>query len=115
LELTGGRGVDVTLEVGGEGTMARSLAATRFGGLVALIGGLARRAEGSPPAPQVGFGQTASRILVGSRTMFEDMNRALELRQVRPVIDRVFPFAAAREAYRYLESQAHFGKVVIKA
>ncbi len=46
--------------------------------------------------------------------MFEAMNRALALREVRPVVDRVFGFGEAAEAYRYLESQAHFGKVVIR-
>jgi NADPH:quinone reductase-like Zn-dependent oxidoreductase len=52
-------------------------------------------------------------IYVGSRTMFEEMNRALLQNRLKPVIDRVFPFAEAPDAFRYLESGAHFGKVVI--
>jgi len=52
-------------------------------------------------------------ILVGSRQMFDEMNRAIEVNQLRPIVDRVFPFSEAREAYRYLESGAHFGKVCI--
>ena len=113
-ELTDGRGVDLTLEVGGEGTFAKSMTATRFGGDIALIGGLARDESDETRVPLVGRGLRASRIYVGSRAMFEAMNRALELREVRPVIDRVFEFGEAREAYRHLESQRHFGKVVIR-
>jgi NADPH:quinone reductase-like Zn-dependent oxidoreductase len=53
-------------------------------------------------------------IFVGSREMFEAMNRAVALHRLRPVVDRVFPFAEAPEALRHLESGAHFGKVVIR-
>ena len=67
-----------------------------------------------PDVPLVARGASATRIMVGSRTMFEAMNRALELRQVHPVIDRVFEFGEATDAYRFLESQQHFGKVVIR-
>jgi NADPH:quinone reductase-like Zn-dependent oxidoreductase len=114
LELTGGRGVDLVLEVGGAGTFAQSMAATRIGGDVVLIGGLAPQGDGGANAPLVARNIRATRISVGSRAMFEDMNRALELRELHPVIDRVFEFGEAVDAYRYLESQAHFGKVVIR-
>jgi NADPH:quinone reductase-like Zn-dependent oxidoreductase len=53
-------------------------------------------------------------IFVGSRDMFEAMNRAITLHQLRPVVDRVFTFEEAREALRYMESGQHFGKIVIK-
>ena len=53
-------------------------------------------------------------VYVGSRDMFEAMNRAIALHGMRPVIDRVFPFEEARAAYKHLESGAHFGKVVIE-
>jgi NADPH:quinone reductase-like Zn-dependent oxidoreductase len=53
-------------------------------------------------------------IYVGSRAMFEAMNRAIALHALRPVIDRVFPFEAAPDAYRHLQSQAHLGKVVVR-
>jgi NADPH:quinone reductase-like Zn-dependent oxidoreductase len=52
-------------------------------------------------------------IYVGSRDMFEAMNRAISLHQLRPVVDRVFPFAEVRAALHYLESGAHFGKIVL--
>jgi NADPH:quinone reductase-like Zn-dependent oxidoreductase len=113
-DLTDGRGVDLTLEVGGEGTFAKSMTATRFGGDIALIGGLARDESDDANVPLVGRGLHATRIYVGSRAMFEDMNRALALREVHPVVDRVFEFGDAVAAYRHLESQAHFGKIVIR-
>jgi NADPH:quinone reductase-like Zn-dependent oxidoreductase len=101
------------LEVAGTATFPKSMAATRFGGDIVLIGALAHEGADPGTAPLVARNIRATRIYVGSRRMFEDMNRALELGEVHPVIDRTFPFAEAREAYRYLESQAHFGKVVI--
>ena len=113
LDLTGGRGVDLVLEVGGVGTFTKSNAATRVGGNIVIIGALAAD-EGGGMAPLVGRNVHATRISVGSRRMFEDMNRALEAREVHPVIDRVFDFDQALEAYRYLQSQAHMGKVVVR-
>ncbi|MDQ3219375.1 MAG: zinc-binding dehydrogenase, partial [Acidobacteriota bacterium] len=53
-------------------------------------------------------------IFVGSRTMFEDMNRAIEANKLKPVIDKVFAFGEVREALRYMESGAHFGKIVVR-
>ena len=111
LDLTAGRGVDLVLEVGGARTFAKSMAATHVGGHVVLIGGLGGTGA---DVPLVARNIRATRISVGSRAMFEDMLRALELREVHPVIDRVFEFDEAVDAYRYLESQAHFGKVVIR-
>lgn len=111
LDLTGGRGVDLVLEVGGAGTYAQSMAATRIDGHVILIGGLAPDAGGAP-APLPGR-VIATRINVGNRVMFERMNRAIEQGRLQPVIDRTFPFEAAQDAYRHLQSQQHLGKVVI--
>jgi len=112
-EATGGRGVDQVLEVGGEGTWVKSMAATRTGGHIALIGGVSQdRPAGG--VPLVGRGLRATRITVGSRRMFEDMLRAMEVSDIHPVIDRVFDFDQASEAYRYLAAQSHVGKVVIR-
>jgi NADPH:quinone reductase-like Zn-dependent oxidoreductase len=112
LELTGGQGVDHVVEVGGPGTLQRSLSAVRTGGTVSLIGILTGAGEVNP-MPILFKNARIQGILVGSRQMFEEMNRAIEVNQLRPVIDRVFPFSQAREAYRHLESGAHFGKVCI--
>lgn len=112
-EATSGRGVDQVLEVGGEGTWVQSMAAARTGGHIALIGGVSQdRPAGG--VPLLGRGLRATRITVGSRRMFEDMLRAMEVSDIHPVIDRVFDFDQAVEAYRYLESQSHVGKVVIR-
>ncbi len=113
LDLTGGRGADLVLEVGGEGTFALSNACTRVGGSIVIIGGLARDEAPAAGVPLVARHVHATRIYVGSRRMFEDMNAALSLRAIRPVVDRVFPFAETIEAYRHLEGQSHFGKIVI--
>ena len=112
MRLTGGRGVDHVVEVGGVGTLSRSVEAARLGGQVHLIGVLTGTGEMNP-TPVLRRNLLLRGIYVGSRQMFEDMNRMIGLHALRPVIDRVFPFEQAREAYRYQTSQAHFGKVVI--
>jgi NADPH:quinone reductase-like Zn-dependent oxidoreductase len=114
LDLTDGRGVDLVLEVGGAATFPKSMAATRIGGDIVLIGALAHEGADPGTAPMVGRNIRATRIYVGSRVMFEDMLRALALRQVHPVIDRTFAFEEAADAYRLLESQSHVGKIVIR-
>jgi NADPH:quinone reductase-like Zn-dependent oxidoreductase len=112
-ELTGKRGVDLVVEVGGAGTLGKSMKAVRSGGHISLIGVLAGASGEVNPLPAVMKSVCIQGIFVGSREMFEAMNRAVELHAIRPVIDRVFPFGEAKDAYRYLESGAHFGKVVI--
>jgi NADPH:quinone reductase-like Zn-dependent oxidoreductase len=112
LELTNGRGVDHVVEIGGAGTLAKSLKAVCTGGRISLIGILGGNTDVNP-MPVLFKSVDLKGIAVGSREMFEEMNRAMEINGVRPVIDRTFPFEQAREAYRYLESGAHFGKVCI--
>jgi NADPH:quinone reductase-like Zn-dependent oxidoreductase len=112
-ELTGGRGADQIIEVGGAGTLATSLRAVRLGGYIALIGVLSGTGEVNP-LPILMKGVRVQGIFVGSRAMFEAMNRAIQVNQLRPVIDRVFPFDEAVAALSYLETGAHFGKVVIR-
>ena len=110
--LTGGRGVDHVVEVGGAGTLPRSLRATRVGGSVHLIGVL----TGGEIDPILVMHRAVvlRGVRVGSREHFEAMNQAIGLHQIHPEIDRVFPFEEATEAYRYLESQEHLGKVVVR-
>ena len=111
-ELTDGRGVDQIVEVGGAGTLPKSIRCVRLGGTITLIGVLSGGGEINP-MPILMKGIRLQGIFVGSRSMFESMNRAIETNQMRPIIDRVFPFERAPEALSYLESGAHFGKVVI--
>lgn len=116
-ELTGGEGVDNVMEVGGAGTLEKSLAATRIGGTVSLIGVLTGPGAPNPSTLLALFNRITIRgIYVGSRAMFEAMNRAIEVNGIEPVIDRRFDFdelAAVRAAYEHLQSGQHFGKVVI--
>jgi NADPH:quinone reductase-like Zn-dependent oxidoreductase len=112
-ELTGGTGVDAVVELGGAGTLHKSIKSVRMGGRISLIGVLAGADSEVNPLPAVMKSIRVQGILVGSREMFEAMNRAVAFHGLRPVIDRVFPFAEAREALRYMEAAAHFGKIVI--
>lgn len=112
LEVTGGEGVDHVVEIGGAGTLPKSINAVKPGGVVSLIGILSGAGQ-IDPMPLLFKNARVQGIMVGSREMFEQMNRAMAVNGVRPVIDKVFPFDQARDAYRHLESGAHFGKVCI--
>jgi NADPH:quinone reductase-like Zn-dependent oxidoreductase len=111
--LTEGQGVDHVVEVGGAGTLPRSMKAVKLGGHIALIGVLSGGGE-IDPRPLLMKNIRLQGIYVGSRAMFENMNRAIALHRLKPVIDRVFPFDQAVAAYQHLESGTHFGKVVIR-
>ncbi len=114
LRATNGEGVDLVLEVGGQDTLARSIASAGMGGKVAVIGGLGGGFEtGIQLLGLVIGGKNMSGIYVGSRAMQEDLSRLVAQRQIKPVVDRVFDIHEAREAYRHLASGNHFGKVVI--
>jgi NADPH:quinone reductase-like Zn-dependent oxidoreductase len=113
LELTGGRGADHVLEVGGAGTLSKSLRCTRPGGHVAVIGVLSGLATELRVTDILMKSLRVNGIFVGSRDMFEAMNRAIGQHELKPVIDLVFPFSKAPTAYEYLQSGQHFGKVVI--
>ena len=114
-ELTDGRGVDYIVEVGGAGTLTQSMKCIKAGGQISLIGVLTGGAGQINPLPILMRNIRVQGIFVGSREMFEAMNRTIALHQMHPVVDRVFPFAEAPAAYQYMQSAAHFGKVVIKA
>jgi NADPH:quinone reductase-like Zn-dependent oxidoreductase len=113
-ELTDGVGVDLVVEVGGAGTLPQSLRAVRTGGRISLIGVLTGATGEVNPRPIIMKKIRVQGIFVGSREMFEAMNRAISIHHLHPVVDRVFPFEDTREALRYMESGAHFGKICIK-
>ncbi|HEX7646640.1 MAG TPA: NAD(P)-dependent alcohol dehydrogenase [Noviherbaspirillum sp.] len=119
MRLTGGRGADLVLEVGGQGTLARSIAATRMGGRVAVIGGVGGGTGGGFASELqllhlIGGARTLAGIYVGSRSMLEQLVRCVDTGNIRPVVDRVFAFDKAPDAYAWLQSAQHFGKVVIR-
>jgi NADPH:quinone reductase-like Zn-dependent oxidoreductase len=113
LRLTQGAGANVVLEVGGQGTVNRSVASTAMGGSVAIIGGVSGFGGEVNPASLLAGAKRMVGIFVGSRTMLEKVLRFADTTGLQPVVDRVFTFAQAREAYRHMESGSHFGKVVI--
>jgi NADPH:quinone reductase-like Zn-dependent oxidoreductase len=113
-ELTGGVGLDHIIEVGGAGTLSKALKCVRIGGIVHVIGVL----SGNAPAdfsviPILMQNVRLQGVLVGSRETFEQMNRAVAQNGLRPVLDRTFPFADARDAFAHMAAGAHFGKIVI--
>ena len=113
LELTDGVGVDQVLEVAGAGTLVQSMEATRVGGFIGLIGILAGTEGEVNPIPVLMKSLRLQGVYVGSREMFEDMNTAMAVNQIKPVIDKVYPFEEAQEALKLMEGASHFGKIVI--
>ncbi len=112
VEITHG-GVDQVVEVGGAGTFMRSLGAIRVGGKISMIGVLSQPSGDFNPMMILGKRANIQGISVGSTQMFEAMNRAIAANHIKPVIDKVFPFADAKAAFHHLQSAKHFGKVVI--
>jgi NADPH:quinone reductase-like Zn-dependent oxidoreductase len=112
--LTDGRGVDHVVEVGGSGTLNKSLRAVRVGGRISLIGVLTGFSGDISTVSILHKSIRVQGIYVGSREMFAAMNRAIALHQLHPIVDRVFPFDQSPEALAYMESGAHFGKIAIR-
>jgi NADPH:quinone reductase-like Zn-dependent oxidoreductase len=114
LELTAGDGVDHVIEVGGAGTLTRSMAAARTGGRISLIGRLTGIEDRIEPRPIMARGLTVQGIYVGSAAMLERMAKAIESNAMTPLIDCTFGIDDSADAYAHLASGRHFGKVVIR-
>jgi NADPH:quinone reductase-like Zn-dependent oxidoreductase len=110
--LTGGRGADLVVEVGGPGTLERSIRSARVGGMVTMIGALSGTGQ-IDPRPLISRSVRLQGIYVGSLDMFTAMNAAADKAVLAPMVDRVFRFDQARDAYAHLAGGSHFGKVVI--
>jgi NADPH:quinone reductase-like Zn-dependent oxidoreductase len=114
-EVTGGTGVDLVVEVGGAGTLETSVRAVRVSGTVSLIGVLSGVTGSVNLGPVVTQNIRLQGITVGSRELFQDMVRAMELHRIAPPIDdRVFDFAEVGAALKALPEGRHFGKVCIR-
>lgn len=113
LDITGGYGVDQVVEVGGARTLEQSLRAVRIGGCVSVIGVLTGAGEINPTFI-LGRRADVRGMSVGSVEMFAAMNRGIASAKLKPAIDRTFAFEEAREAFRYMESAKHFGKIVVR-
>jgi NADPH:quinone reductase-like Zn-dependent oxidoreductase len=111
--LTHGRGVDHVIEIGGAGTLPRSIASARPGSVINLIGMLAGGTQ-IDPKTILASSCIVRGVMVGSREMFEAMLRAIAWHRIRPVIDRLFDFEHATDALKYLNKGSHVGKVVIR-
>lgn len=113
LELTGGRGVDEVVEIGGPGTLTQSIAACRVGGHISLIGVLTGVSGEVPTALFFSKNLTMSGITVGSAAHQEEMIAAIEANGIRPVLDKDFPLDETAAAFAHQASQQHFGKITL--
>lgn len=113
LELTDGVGVDRVIEVGGPGTLQRSINAVRVGGAISLIGVLTGAGGEIAPTDLMRKSISLRGIYVGSYDMFAEMNRAIAVHQLKPVVSETFAFEDAKSAYHRMRGAGHFGKMVI--
>ena len=111
--ITGGKGVDFVMEVGGAGTLSHSLKAIALMGHISIIGVLGGAAEPLQMGSMISTGAKLQGVSVGSRAMFEAMCQAIEAHGIAPVVDKVFPFTEARAAFEAMRAGEHFGKIVL--
>lgn len=119
MRVTNNEGADIILETGGAQTLGKSFDSIAFGGVIACIGYLSGKEDAPGDRTNVNLlalrrNVTLKGILNGPRDRFEEMLRFYEQHQIKPVVDRVFKFEEAKEAFKYLFSGGHFGKVVVK-
>ncbi|WP_202033763.1 zinc-binding dehydrogenase [Agrobacterium larrymoorei] len=113
LALTDGRGVDKTIDIAGEKTIVKSAASTRPGGDITIVGFTSGFGGGLPPYDILARSLSVAGSAIGPRENFEALLRAMDMHQVKPAIDQIFPFADFRDAFRRLKSGNHIGKVVV--
>ncbi|WP_145151825.1 NAD(P)-dependent alcohol dehydrogenase [Paenibacillus xylanexedens] len=114
LALTGGVGVDKVVDIAGEKTIVKSAASTRIGGNVALVGFAGGSGGGISPVDIMSRALSLNTTTMGTRMDFEALLAAMTAHKMKPVIDRIFPFADYQEAYSRLASGAMVGKIVIE-
>lgn len=112
----GNEGVDFVIEVGGLKTMKQSLEAIKIDGVIGIIGFIGGNSPDQPSFLDVlSKICTVRGVYVGSKLQFEDMNRAIEVNGIKPVVDKkVYPLEQLKAAYQYMWDQNHFGKLTIK-
>jgi NADPH:quinone reductase-like Zn-dependent oxidoreductase len=110
---TGGEGVDLVLEIGGQSSFVQSVRATRMGGQVIAVGTTANGAPEMPLSDIIMRHIRVDGIAVGSVGQLQALTAFLAERDIRPVIDRTFPFEQLADAFRYQLTGAHFGKIVV--
>jgi len=114
-KITNGRGVDHVIEIGGEGSLAKSIESVKRGGSVDVIGFLAGKGDPNHNfGTQILFtGAVVRGIVVGSRSMLEELVKIIDFHNIKPVVDKVFSFEDAQKAFKFMESAGHVGKIVI--
>lgn len=113
-QLTGGRGVDRVVDVGGPSTVGQSIAAVGYGGEVILVGFLGKADPTIDFFALFASGAAVRPIFVGDRAALRSVARTVDAAGIRPVIDRTFAFDDARDAFAHLRDAKHVGKIVIK-
>lgn len=118
-KFTEGHGADIILETGGAQTLRKSFDCIAFGGLIDCIGYLSGKVDATDDRLNVNLlalrrNVTLKGILNGPKDRFEEMIQFYSTHQIHPVVHQVFPFTEAKEAFKFLESGSHFGKVVIR-
>ncbi|MGV6807544.1 MAG: zinc-dependent alcohol dehydrogenase family protein [bacterium] len=114
LEMTDQQGVDLVIDVGGTETVQRSVASARFGGTIAIIGGVSGFSGSIDPSTLLFGYKSAKGLTVGSTVMLKSLSNFIEVNGIKPVIDTEFTFDQVPEAYKYLEAGKHFGKVIVR-
>ncbi|KAF5372950.1 hypothetical protein D9758_001571 [Tetrapyrgos nigripes] len=114
-KITGGRGVDHVIEIGGKDTLPKSIASCKMGGVVSIIGYLSdynkkddAQSDYDVAKAILYAGCTVRGVFVGNKEQFEDMNRLFDLKKIKPVIDKVYTFGQAKEAFQYVAKGSHF-------
>jgi len=112
----GHEGVDFVIEVGGVTTIGQSLKAVKIDGVISLVGFIGGNTPNQPSFEDVLSNLCTVRgLYVGSRIQFEEMNRAIEVNNIKPIVDEiVFPLPQLKDAYQYMWDQKHIGKLTVK-
>lgn len=113
-EITNGRGVDHVVEVGGPATLNQSMLAARVGGHISVIGILTGLGGDVSIVTALVKQLRLQALIVGNRTQQEEMVRAIDANKMRPIIDQVFPLESMVEAFKYQETNKHFGKICLE-
>lgn len=114
LEKTNGKGVDLVLELGGVGTLAKSMASAKTNGRISLVGVLTGTEGAVNPMPIIRKSLSVNGIYVGSRDMQKQLHGFLEVSKIKPIIDRIFPMDQVQDAFEFMQNGKHFGKIVVK-
>lgn len=113
-EMTDGRGVDHIIEVGGPATLNQSILAARVGAHISVIGILTGLGGEISIVNTLIKQLKLQGLIVGNRAQQQDMIKAIDTNNMRPVIDKVFPLESIVEAFQYQETNKHFGKICLE-